>query len=83
MNSDVIALSHRFAQLMAEYSQSIEDGIITLNESKRLITETQAIQEVLLNMKLNLEEEAVSGDLGISKIYPLNEPIGADNCNSK
>jgi len=62
VNADVIALSQRFAQLMAEYNQSIEDGIITLNESKRLLHETQAIQEVLLNMKLNLEEEAVPGD---------------------
>lgn len=59
VTSDVIALSQRFAQLMSEYHQSIEDGIITLNESKRLLRETQAIQEVLLNMKLSLEEEAV------------------------
>ena len=58
VNSDVIALSQRFAQLMAEYNQSIRDGVITLNESKRLLRETHAIQEVLLNMKLNLEEEA-------------------------
>jgi hypothetical protein len=58
VNSDVIALSQRFAMLMAEYNQAIEDGIITLNESKRLLRETVAIQEVLLNMKLNLEEEA-------------------------
>jgi len=59
VTSDVIALSQRFAQLMSEYHQSIEDGIITLNESKRLLRETQALQEVLLNMKLSLEEEAV------------------------
>ncbi len=59
VTSDVIALSQRFAQLMSEYHQSIEDGIITLNESKRLLRETQAIQQVLLSMKLNLEEEAV------------------------
>ncbi len=58
VNADIIALSQRFAQLMAEYSQSIEDGIITLNESKRLLRETQAIQQVLLNMKLHLEEKA-------------------------
>ncbi len=58
VNSDVIELSQRFAMLMAEYNQSIEDGIITLNESKRLLRETLAIQEVLLSMKLNLEEAA-------------------------
>ncbi len=56
VNADVIALSQRFAMLMAEYNQSMEDGIITMNESKRLLRETLAIQEVLLNMKLNLEE---------------------------
>lgn len=58
VNSDVIALSQRFAMLMSEYSQSIEDGVISLNEAKRLLRETTAIQEVLISMKLNLEEEA-------------------------
>ncbi len=58
VNSDVVALSQRFAMLMAEYSQSIEDGIITFNEAKRLLRETTALQQVLLQMKLHLEEEA-------------------------
>jgi len=58
VNSDVVALSQRFAMLMAEYNASIEDGRITINESKRLLTETLAIQKVLLDMKLHLEEEA-------------------------
>ena len=31
INADVIALSQRFAMLMAEYQQSIEDCIITVN----------------------------------------------------
>lgn len=57
INSDVVALSQRFAMLMAEYSQSIEDGIITVNEAKRLMRETQALQHVLMDMKLHLEEE--------------------------
>ncbi len=57
VNSDVIALSQRFAMLMAEYNQSIEDGIITINEAKRLLRETVALQHVLLEMKLHLEEE--------------------------
>jgi len=57
VNDDVIALSQRFAMLMAEYHQSIQDGIITIAEAKRLLHETQAIQEVLIQMKLNLEEE--------------------------
>lgn len=57
INQDVIALSQRFAMLMAEYNTSIEDGIITVNEAKRLLKETLAIQQVLLDMKLHLEDE--------------------------
>jgi hypothetical protein len=60
VNADVIALSQRFAMLMAEYQQSIEDGIITVNEAKRLLRETLALQHVLVDMKLHLEDE-VSG----------------------
>lgn len=58
INTDVIALSQRFAVLMAEYQQSIEDGIITVNEAKRLLRETVALQRVLVDMKLHLEEES-------------------------
>lgn len=57
VNSDVIALSQRFAMLMAEYQQSIEDGVITVNEAKRLLKETVALQQVLIDMKLHLEHE--------------------------
>ncbi|MGB0960168.1 MAG: hypothetical protein ACPGVK_07950 [Halocynthiibacter sp.] len=57
VNSDVVALAQRFAMLMAEYNQSIADGIITVNEAKRLLRETVALQTVLLDMKLHLEEE--------------------------
>ncbi|WP_204113352.1 hypothetical protein [Shimia biformata] len=57
VNTDVIALSQRFGMLMAEYHQSIEDGIITVNEAKRLLKETLALQQVLVEMKLHLEEE--------------------------
>ncbi|GGE59278.1 hypothetical protein [Actibacterium pelagium] len=60
VNADVVALSQRFAMLMGEYNQSIEDGIITVNEAKRLLRETVALQQVLLEMKLHLEEEGVS-----------------------
>ncbi|MDD8022524.1 MAG: hypothetical protein PHX82_05400 [Paracoccaceae bacterium] len=59
INSDVVELSQRFAMLMAEYHMSIEDGKITMNEAKRLLTETQALQRILLEMKLHLEEETV------------------------
>jgi hypothetical protein len=58
VNHDVIALSQRFAQLMAEYNEAIQDGRITVNEAKRMLQETLAIQQVLLDMKLSLEEEA-------------------------
>jgi hypothetical protein len=58
VNSDVIALSQRFAMLMAEYQQSIEDGRITVNEAKRLLRETTQLQQVLIEMKLHLEQEA-------------------------
>lgn len=59
VNSDVIALSQRFAMLMAEYNHSIEDGIISINEAKRLLRETSALQKVLIEMKLHLENEAI------------------------
>ena len=58
VNSDVIALSQRFAMLMTEYQQSIEDGIITVNEAKRLLKETTLLQQVLIDMKLHLEDES-------------------------
>ena len=55
-DSDVIKLSQRFAMLMGEYNISIEDGVISMNEAKRLLRETTALQKVLLDMKLHLEE---------------------------
>lgn len=58
INSDVVALAQRFGMLMAEYNQAIGDGRISVNEAKRLLRETLAIQQVLLEMKLNLEVEA-------------------------
>lgn len=58
INSDVVALAQRFGMLMAEYNLAIGDGKISINEAKRLLRETLAIQQVLLEMKLNLEEEA-------------------------
>ncbi|AZV79201.1 hypothetical protein EBB79_15825 [Parasedimentitalea marina] len=58
VNSDVIALSQRFAMLMGEYQSAMEDGIITVNEAKRLLRETVNLQHVLIDMKLHLEEES-------------------------
>jgi hypothetical protein len=43
---------------MAEYHQSIEDGVISVNESKRLLRETVELQQVLLDIKLHLELES-------------------------
>jgi hypothetical protein len=58
VNGDVITLSQRFAMLMAEYHQSISDGVISINEAKRLLRETVELQRILVEMKLHLEEEA-------------------------
>ncbi len=58
MNDHVIALSQRFALLMAEYHQSIEDGVISVNEAKRMLAETLALQQVLVDIKMKLETEA-------------------------
>lgn len=58
VNSDVIVLSQRFAMLMGEYHQSIEDGVISANEARRLLKETLEIQRVLIDIKLHLEDEA-------------------------
>lgn len=58
VNSDVIALSQRFAVLMGEYNQSIDDGVISANEARRLLQETTALQKVLIDMKLHLEHES-------------------------
>ena len=57
LNSYVIALSQRFATLMAEYNHSIADGVISLNEAKRLLDETNALQQVLVEMKLHLQDQ--------------------------
>lgn len=58
VNQDVVTLAQRFAQLMAEYHTAISDGVISVNEAKRMLRETLAIQQVLLDMKLNLEKDA-------------------------
>ncbi len=57
VNQDVVALAQRFAMLMAEYNSAIGDWRISANEAKRLLRETLEIQQVLLKMKLNLEDE--------------------------
>jgi hypothetical protein len=57
VNSDVVELAQRFGMLMGEYHIAISDNVISVNEAKRLLRETLAIQEVLLEMKLSLETE--------------------------
>jgi hypothetical protein len=61
LNADVIALSQRFAMLMAEYSEAIADGKITINEAKRMLSETLELQKVLVDMKLHLESDVSPG----------------------
>lgn len=58
VNTDVVQLSQRFAMLMGEYNLSIADGVISINEAKRLLKETTNIQHVLMEMKLHLEDES-------------------------
>lgn len=58
VNQDVVTLAQRFAQLMSEYNEAIGDGKISANEAKRMLRETLALQQVLIEMKLNLEAEA-------------------------
>ncbi len=45
--------------MMNELSkQAMEDGVITINEAKRLLRETSMLQQVLIDMKLHLDEES-------------------------
>lgn len=60
VNNDVVVLAQRFAMLMGEYHVAISDGVISVNEAKRLLRETLALQQILLDMKLNLEQESAS-----------------------
>lgn len=61
VNADVIALSQRFAMLMAEHQQSMDDGKITATEAKRLLKETTLLQQVLIDIKLHLEQDDAAG----------------------
>lgn len=63
MNQDVVVLAQRFAQLMAEYHEAIGDGRITVTEAKRMLRETLALQQILIEIKMNLEAE-VNGASG-------------------
>lgn len=58
VSSDVTVLSRRFTKLLADYWQTIDDGAISINETKRLLRETVALQKVLIDMKLHLEDKA-------------------------
>jgi hypothetical protein len=57
LNTDVIKLSQRFANLMGEYNYSIADGVISLNEARRLLEETNSLQQALMDMKLHLQSD--------------------------
>jgi len=50
MNQDVVVLAQRFAQLMAEYHDAIGDGRITVIEAKRMLRETLALQQILIEI---------------------------------
>lgn len=70
VNSTVVALSQRFAQLMAEYNISIEDGKISINEAKRLLTENSGDPEGAAR-----HEAASGGGGGLSR---LPEGVASD-----
>jgi hypothetical protein len=57
VNSYINVLIQRFAMLLSEFEQPIEDGIPTVNEAKRLLNETTRLQQVLIDMNLHLEDE--------------------------
>ncbi|WP_179380132.1 phage regulatory CII family protein [Jannaschia marina] len=61
VNDDVVAMSQRFAMLMASYADAIADNIITPAEAQRMLAETQELQRVLIEMKLHLEAEISTG----------------------
>ena len=44
--------------LVAECHQSTEDGVISINEAKRPLREAIAPKQVLVEMKLHLEQES-------------------------
>jgi hypothetical protein len=45
---------------MAEYRLFYRAGVISINNAKRLLRETLEIQRVLVDMKLQMEDETVS-----------------------
>ena len=52
----IVELSQHFAILIGDYHQSMEDGKISINESKRLHNEAVSLQEVLTDIKFQLEK---------------------------
>ena len=57
LTQDMVVLAQRFALLMGQYADCLGDGRISHNEAMHLLRETLALQEVLMEMKLNLETE--------------------------
>lgn len=56
VNDDVIMLCERFAMLMSEYHHAIADDAISSNEARRMLRETAALQKILMDIKLRLED---------------------------
>lgn len=55
LNEDVAALSTRFATLLRTYADAMADDTVSPAELRRILTETVALQRVLVDMKLHLE----------------------------
>ena len=54
----MLAMDHGHALLMLLHGRPHREALTAINEAKRLLRETLALQQVLLDITLNLEEEA-------------------------
>ena len=58
VNEDIAVVSQRFAMLMNSYANAIADHVITAAEAKEMLAETLALQRVLIEMKMHLQDAA-------------------------
>jgi len=57
LSKDVITLTKKFADLISEYQQAIEDDVISKAEAKRLLQEVSFMQKIILDMKVHLQAD--------------------------
>ncbi len=61
VNEDIAMISQRFAMLMNAYANAVSDNVITPAEARMMLSETQELQKVLVDMKLHLEASGLGG----------------------